>query len=62
MSHFLAIVIYPEFFDFPIYDFTVMPKIGVQSIGFSMNLSKNLIAFSNQFVGVTLKLSYRAGT
>ena len=47
MRHFLTIIIYTEFFDFPIYDFVVMTKNGVHSFSFSMNLSEDLIAFSN---------------
>jgi len=29
MSDFLAIIIYPEFFDFPIYEFMVVTNISV---------------------------------
>ena len=45
MSHLLAIIIYPEFFDFPIYQFVIMTKIGIQSVSFSMYLGENLITF-----------------
>ena len=31
MSHFLAIIIDPEFFDFAIYELMVVTKIGIQS-------------------------------
>ncbi len=43
----MTIIVDPEFLDFPIDDFMVMTRIGVQAFSASMYLSENLIAFSN---------------